>query len=743
MSLAGKCSWSSHEAGPAPQNVGTPGGTHEIPRLVLDTSYRSCALKSTHTVCWGGPADASGRGLRDTSRGGDVWGQLWSRTPAHVERNVGMPVLGIAGTVMNSCYIGPWGVVYCGNKSLNLEATAIASAGSQSCVLDTRGRVRCFVTPDVEENPGKLPRIRDVPLKVEAHSLLLLSSYPRDDGLPSGCVGLADGRVSCWIERDSGTTGTLRVDVTDVTEFKSATGLFNWGNQVCAAKSWGPVVCREIPGMYAPSLMNPDLDRFCSRSWDLFPRALGTYRPPIPPDTVFADTKTGGAGSRGCTVSSGGQLYCFGPNDFGEVGDGSMQPRPSLVKVPLEGVQQVRVGANHACATTERGEVYCWGANNEGQLGKVLLEARLLRFPEGRRIVDFSIETHGCAVLDDGATYCWGFSHSGEAGKRAHYVEPPAPVAGQPRARRVFVSQAQSCVEAEAGTVHCWGDHELAAGKMLMELPPPMRIKGVRHPRDMVEKCLLQEDGAVYCWGGAAIVRGAPYMPNYRIGCTYPAAGARRVPGAQGTSIAAVEHDVWIIDKAGKVIGLGLERSRQGSEEPPVLVPLPLPGPARSLALNKDSGSCVVLESGKVWCTDRRSFYEETPHLVPELDGVNLVRKSARSTCALLDTGKVLCWGNSPFRIGEMLKAPRPVAGLDDAEELAMSQSGVGCTRRADGSWWCWDPVTGTSPRLVPELKGARDVKGGKLQVCGVVGGNTVACYGTWLFSPRPVRVEL
>jgi len=52
------------------------------------------------------------------------------------------------------------------------------------------------------------------------------------------------------------------------------------------------------------------------------------------------------------------------------VGDGTTVDR--LLPTPISGghaVSSIRVGYDHACGVTVTGEVYCWGGNGSGQLG--------------------------------------------------------------------------------------------------------------------------------------------------------------------------------------------------------------------------------------------------------------------------------------------------------------------------------------------------------------------------------------
>ena len=62
----------------------------------------------------------------------------------------------------------------------------------------------------------------------------------------------------------------------------------------------------------------------------------------------------------------GDAIYCWGDNDFGQLGvpggDSS-----SLVRVSLA-AQQITAGGDHTCALSD-GRVFCWGNNAESQIG--------------------------------------------------------------------------------------------------------------------------------------------------------------------------------------------------------------------------------------------------------------------------------------------------------------------------------------------------------------------------------------
>lgn len=90
--------------------------------------------------------------------------------------------------------------------------------------------------------------------------------------------------------------------------------------------------------------------------------------------TGYIDIDVGGAfqTAHACAVRFDGTIRCWGSNAAGQLGpdgpEGSSTRDPVLV--PLEvSARQVACGANHTCALSDGGDVWCWGANPIGQLG--------------------------------------------------------------------------------------------------------------------------------------------------------------------------------------------------------------------------------------------------------------------------------------------------------------------------------------------------------------------------------------
>ena len=71
-----------------------------------------------------------------------------------------------------------------------------------------------------------------------------------------------------------------------------------------------------------------------------------------------------------CALDRGGDVYCWGSNAYGQLGDGTTVAHVEPRRVPGLGiVRRIAAGLRHVCVTLDDHSVYCWGENRSGQLG--------------------------------------------------------------------------------------------------------------------------------------------------------------------------------------------------------------------------------------------------------------------------------------------------------------------------------------------------------------------------------------
>jgi len=143
-----------------------------------------------------------------------------------------------------------------------------------------------------------------------------------------------------------------------------------------------------------------------------------------PAGVTFASISAGFAHT--CGVSNIGDIYCWGRNFFGQLGDGTNTG--SLTPVLVAGEHTwvaVSAGNEQTCAITRQfegtgGEAFCWGRNDVGQLGSGTSGGSSnVPVAVSTTLTFVSIGTsgfHSCGLTQAGAAYCWGRNDNGQLG---------------------------------------------------------------------------------------------------------------------------------------------------------------------------------------------------------------------------------------------------------------------------------------------------------------------------------------
>ena len=75
-------------------------------------------------------------------------------------------------------------------------------------------------------------------------------------------------------------------------------------------------------------------------------------------------------GNHNLAITAGGELYAWGRNDFGQVGDGTTTDRTAPTRIgSAANWAEISAQETHSLALTTSGELYAWGWNITGQLG--------------------------------------------------------------------------------------------------------------------------------------------------------------------------------------------------------------------------------------------------------------------------------------------------------------------------------------------------------------------------------------
>ncbi|MGA9762752.1 MAG: hypothetical protein WBQ14_10035 [Gaiellaceae bacterium] len=224
-----------------------------------------------------------------------------------------------------------------------------------------------------------------------------------------------------------------------------------------------------------------------------------------------------------CALVTGGSLYCWGDDQFGELGTGSViRVKPYGVSSPVQvaaisNAVGVSAGFLSTCALISGGSIDCWGYNENGQVGNgTVNRLRPYAVPSPVRVVGIanalSISSgsfHTCALISGGTVKCWGYITPGDLGTAKPLLNSSRPKLAVGIKNAVSISSGgfHTCALISGGTVKCWGADQfgqLGDGK-LSDSAKPVTVIGIKHAvsisSGVLHTCALLSGGAVKCWG--------------------------------------------------------------------------------------------------------------------------------------------------------------------------------------------------------------------------------------------------
>lgn len=120
-----------------------------------------------------------------------------------------------------------------------------------------------------------------------------------------------------------------------------------------------------------------------------------------------------------CLRTGTGKVFCAGSNDNGQLGDGTLTSRNTFAEVldlSPHNIVDIKAGGAHFCAKTSTNDLYCWGYNNAGQIGNGSSLPVSTPFLVTSGITDFSMGKEFTMYQKGGDVYFSGNNSNGQFG---------------------------------------------------------------------------------------------------------------------------------------------------------------------------------------------------------------------------------------------------------------------------------------------------------------------------------------
>ncbi|KDD73622.1 hypothetical protein H632_c1991p0, partial [Helicosporidium sp. ATCC 50920] len=176
-----------------------------------------------------------------------------------------------------------------------------------------------------------------------------------------------------------------------------------------------------------------------------------------------------------CVVPSDrsmGAAFCWGDNSSGQLGDSTTEnsnaPGP-VANSDVISFIKISTGASHTCSVTQVYALYCWGSNEYGQLGigttgGMATVPGLVEDPEDEPSAVWGLvlasERNTCATTGSYAVYCWGAGDLGANGSGGTDDYSKANLVGVYEQAAYFRGSGNTIfLLMTDGSADCWGDN--------------------------------------------------------------------------------------------------------------------------------------------------------------------------------------------------------------------------------------------------------------------------------------------
>jgi alpha-tubulin suppressor-like RCC1 family protein len=336
----------------------------------------------------------------------------------------------------------------------------VSAGNTFTCAIRTTGRLYCWGSNEhgqAGSNPDTNP---PTPTQVTGGGVDWTAVSTGED---HACGIRRPGRLYCWGKDDRGQVGDGAADggADQVAPVRIGTAS-DWKavsagtNHTCGRRGAGRLWCWGSDEHSQLGNGVTDVDRPA-------PSAVAGGI------TDWRSFSAGGAHT--CAVRANRRAYCWGLDASGQIGDAGTatnRPTPRLVAGGATNWTSVSLGSSHTCGLQSTGQLYCWGWDQDGQLGNgggVLDPDRDIPVPVIGGAVWSSFDagfSNTCARRRTGRLFCWGTgalgqNGNGSGGASSQVYTPMETFGGATDWTMVSMGFTHACARITTSRLYCWG----------------------------------------------------------------------------------------------------------------------------------------------------------------------------------------------------------------------------------------------------------------------------------------------
>ena len=432
-----------------------------------------------------------------------------------------------------------------------------------------------------------------------------------------------------------------------------------------------------------------------------------------------------------CGIRSDDTIRCWGHNWVGHLGDNTTTPRQ--VPTALNGGGTWKsISSNysqHTCAIKTDDTLWCWGYNEEGQLGDGSMSGYSI-IPVASVSGAWQQVSAGspfgsgftCGIRTNGSMLCWGSNTQGQlANNKSSYVMAPMAANASGAWKSVATGETGgTCAIRADNSLWCWGDNN--AGNLgdgtSTQRNIPVSVSGggtwTQVSKGDLHSCGIKSDQSLWCWGSnfAGQVGDNTQFNSYSVPTAVSGGGAWKYVAAGGSSVSGFTCGIksddtlwcWGDNTSGQ---LGDNSTTQR------LIPTAINGGGTwKMVATGYAHACGIKSDDTLWCWGENGNGQlgdnsSTDRLIPT--AVNgggtwkTVATAGDHTCGIRADDTARCWGNNGSGqlgdntwVNSLVPVTLSGGGTWKSIDVAGYQFGGShtCGIKTDDTLWCWGTNT-------------------------------------------------